>query len=123
LQEKEALLRAVLDNTPLDLWARDLDGYCIMENAALVRHWGSLLGSKPQHTDLPPDALKSWVENNNRAYAGEIVNNELAYVIDGQRRVFHNVVAPIRIGDAITGIVGYNEDITERKEAEQQIRS
>ena len=38
----------------------------------------------------------------------------------GQPRIFHNVVAPIRVEDRI---VGYNQDITERKQTEQQIRN
>src|SRR5690606_31233197 len=32
LQEKESLLRAIIDNTPLEFWARDLEGRCILEN-------------------------------------------------------------------------------------------
>lgn len=123
LQEKESMLRAIIDNTPIEFWARDLEGRCILENNALVQHWGSLLGTRPEDTNIDPDDLALWTQNNARAYAGETVDNEVVYQVDGKRRVCQNVVAPIRVNDRIIGIVGFNQDITERKEAEEQIRN
>ena len=52
LRESESLLRAMVDNTPIEIWARDLEGRCIMENAAVVAHWGSLLGKRPEDGDV-----------------------------------------------------------------------
>ncbi|MEZ5507057.1 MAG: diguanylate cyclase [Gammaproteobacteria bacterium] len=123
LQEKESMLRAIIDNTPIEFWARDMEGRCILENNALVQHWGSLLGTRPDDSDIRPEDLALWKANNARAYAGETVDNEVVYQISGKRRVCQNVVAPIRVNDRIIGIVGFNQDITERKEAEEQIRN
>jgi len=119
LRERESMLRAVIDNVPFEFWARDLDGRCFMENAVLVRHWGSLLGKRPQDETVDADDLALWVSNNARALAGEVVDDEVDYVVQGEERIFENIVAPIRVGEQIQGIFGFNIDITERRRAEQ----
>ncbi|WP_341648154.1 putative bifunctional diguanylate cyclase/phosphodiesterase [Thauera humireducens] len=121
LRERESLLRAVVDNIPAEFWARDLEGRCIMENAATVAHWGSLLGSRIDDARVSPEAHADWLASNQRAYAGETVRKEFASDIDGERRVFQCIVAPIRVGGEIVGICGFNQDITERKRHEEQI--
>lgn len=123
LEEHESLLRAIVDNTPLEYWARDMEGRAILENTLFVEHWGSLLDRLPEETDVTPEALRLWERNNQRAYAGEVVNTEVTYKVKGEERNFLNVVAPIRMHEKIVGIVGYNQDITERKRAEEQIRN
>ncbi len=123
LEERESLLRAVVDNTPVEYWARDLEGNCILENALVVKHWGSLLGSRPQEAAIPQEIINHWQENNRRAYAGEVVDAEVSYKVNGEDNVFQNVVAPIRKDGKIVGIVGFNQDITERKQADERIRN
>ncbi len=123
LQQSESLLRAILDNTPLQYWARDLEGRCIMENAQVVKHWGSLLGTRPQDANVSQQELALWLDNNHRALQGEVVEDEVMYVVDGQPRNFLNVIAPIRVDGKIIGVVGFNQDITERKAADDRIRS
>ena len=119
LRERESMLRAVFENVPFEFWARDLDGRCFMENAVLVRHWGSLLGKRPQDEAVDADELALWMRNNARALSGEVVDDEVHYVVHGEERIFENIVAPIRVGEQIQGIFGFNIDITERRRAEQ----
>ena len=121
LRSHESLLRAVVENTPFEFWARDERGHCIMENAALVQHWGSILGRPPEDTPIAPGELAIWQANNSRALAGETVDEEVEYVVDGERRIFQNIVAPIRIGTEIRGILGFNIDITERKRIQSEL--
>jgi len=121
LRESESLMRAIVDNTPVEFWARDMEGRCIMENALIVEHWGSLLGKRPQDTDLDPEEMALWQQNNQRVYAGEVVEAEVDYWVKGQRRVFNNVIAPIKVDGQIIGIVGFNQDITDRKRNEEEI--
>lgn len=122
LQEKESLLRAVVDNTPLQFWARDLDERCILQNIELVKNWGDILGKRPEDTPVSERDRAIWKANNQRAYAGEVVDCEVEYLVDGKTRIYQNTVAPIRVDDRIIGIVGFNQDITERKRADEQIR-
>ena len=123
LRSHESLLRAIVDNTPVEYWARDLEGRCIMENALVVERWGSLLGKRLEDTHTRPEDVARWQANNRRAYAGEVVDEEIQYLVGAERRTFQNVVAPVRRDGQIVGIVGFNQDITERKAAADQIRS
>jgi len=119
LRNREALLRAVVDNAPFEFWARDMDGRVIMVNKALVDHWGDLLGQRLEEAGLLPDELAKWQENNRRAYAGELVQVEAEYTVAGEQRVFQNIVAPIYADGCLQGIMGFNIDITERKRADR----
>ncbi len=123
LQKSESMLRAIVDNTPVQYWARDMEGRCIMQNALVVKHWGNLLGTRPQDSDIRPEDLELWQQNNARAYAGEVVSKEVEYLVDGEKRTFQNLVAPIKVEGQTVGIVGFNQDITERKQAEDKIRT
>jgi len=119
LRESESLLRATFDNAPFELWVRDRDNCCVIQNAALVQHWGDLLGKRPADTCVPEKTRRVWEENNRRAFEGQVVQGEVVYEVEGASRVYENVVAPIRIGEEIRGIVGFNIDITDRKRSEQ----
>jgi len=123
LQESESMLRAIVDNTPVAYWARDLDGRCIMENAMVVEFVGSQLGKTLEESGWKGEDVTAWREHNRRAYAGEVVEVEYeSYSLrHGTPRIFHVVLSPIRAGDDIVGLVGFSQDITERKRHEQRI--
>ncbi len=121
LQERESLLRAVVDNTPAEYWARDLQGRCIMQNAMTVAHWGDLLGKRVEDSFGQEPVGTDWTENNRRAYAGETVHKEIEYEIHGELRTYQCLVAPIRVGGEVVGIFGFNQDVAERKRQERQI--
>ena len=122
LRANEALLRAAFDHAPFEFWVRDRNEVCILQNAALKRHWGDILGKRPEEANISPEALAIWQANNRRAFAGEIVQGDIK-LHEGQAvRWMHNVIAPIRVGGEIQGIVGFNLDITDRVLAEAQIR-
>ncbi len=121
LQERESLLRAVVDNTPVEYWARDLQGRCIMQNAMTAAHWGDLLGKRVEDSGETEPVSADWGESNRRAYAGETVHKEVEYEIDGERRTYQCLVAPIRVDGEVVGIFGFNQDVTERKRQERQI--
>jgi len=122
LRARESLLRAVVDNVPFEFWARDRDGYCVIENGPLVAHWGSILGRRPDQTGVSASDLALWQANNARALAGEVVDEEVEYRVNDESRIFQNIIAPIRSGAEVLGILGINIDITERKRAEATLR-
>lgn len=122
LRRNESILRAAIENIPFEFWVRDQDGCMIMENEALVRHWGSLLGTCPEESLITSEELARWQDNNARAFAGETLDEELTYDQDGEPRLFRSLVVPIRMGDEVRYILGMNIDITERRKQEAALR-
>ena len=120
-RQRESLMRALIDNAPFEVWARDLDGVCILENATRVRARGSILGQKLSESAGSPEELATWLAHNRSAYAGQIVDIELANHLPGGERYFQSIVAPIIEDQLVSGIVGFNIDITRRKLAENAL--
>jgi PAS domain S-box-containing protein len=123
LHKSETRLREVFESTPFEVWVRDEQGRCIMQNAVATRHWGNHIGKRAEDSDVPEAVAAVWQANNRRALDGQVVEEEVEHVRDGQRRVYHNVVAPLRVGDEIRGILGFNIDITEAKRAEENLKA
>lgn len=121
LRQSEARLAALIENLPFNVWAYDLEGRHIIQNMASKRRWGDLLGKRLETTDVPPDMRAQWENANRRALAGEVVHEETEHPQDGEKRLYHTITAPIRHDGRITGIVGVNIDITERKRAEAAV--
>jgi diguanylate cyclase (GGDEF)-like protein/PAS domain S-box-containing protein len=123
LQERESMLRAMVDNTPVAYWARDLDGRCIMENTMVVQFVGSQLGKTMDESGWSAQDIAVWSAHNSRAYAGEVVEVEYEShsLTHEASRVFHVVLSPIKAQGNIVGIVGFSQDITERKRHEEKI--
>jgi PAS domain S-box-containing protein len=121
LRESESLLRTLIENAPFEIWARNKEGVGILENKTIVAHFGSILGKKPQHSEVDKNEPDHRNVNHQRAFNGEIVDNETEYTIHGEKRFFQQIVAPIVNDGRIEGIAGFNIDITNRKLAEIEI--
>jgi PAS domain S-box-containing protein len=121
LLEIAEVLRGAFHEAPFELWIRDLDGRVILQNAAATK-WGEPHGASVDDSNVPPEVVADWRANNARAYAGETVQNEIEYVLGGERRHYHVVVVPIRRNSTVHGILGFNIDLTDRKRAEEDLR-
>ncbi len=121
LFRKDALLKAMLRNLPFDFWARDTRQRIIMQSDESIKLWGNLAVEEEGERAVDAHTLNNWAKNNKQVLAGNIVAEDCTLVArDGILREFHSIVAPIREGDKILGILGINIDITERKLAEQE---
>jgi PAS domain S-box-containing protein len=114
LARQDALLQAMLRNLPFDFWARDLHENIIMQSDASVRLWGDLSSTRVDDADVPEEIRSTWNAVNKRVFAGETLEGEKEYLLSsGEKRIFRDIVAPIRMGEEILGILGTNIDITE----------
>lgn len=122
LRESEAHLRTAIDSIPFDFWIMAANGRYQLINAASRAHWGDSVGKTLADLEISADTRALWESNNRRAFAGELVRGEVFLEVSGQRRFFHNIVAPVRVGGEVVGILGLNVDLTELMNAEQALR-
>jgi len=123
LQKSEMFLRTFIENTPFEIWARDINGVGILENKKLVDHFGSILGHKPEYnTHETPEVLRLWELNNSRAYNGELIDEIVQYNFKNELAVYQQIIFPIQDEKHIIGIAGFNIDITERVRAEEELK-
>ena len=121
LRESEARLHAVIESLPFDLWGTDVDGRYVLQNSISRERWGDTLGKLPEDLGVDERSLSLWQENTRRVLEGEVISGEVEYDLEKPRGVYTYTIAPIRKGTDITGTVGINLDITERKQAEQRV--
>lgn len=119
LRRSEVRLRSTIESLPFDFFVIGEDGRYIIQNEVCQRHWGKLLGKLPAEAAPDDRTREIWQTNNQRAFAGETVESEVESQHDDELRHYYNIIAPIRDGVHVMGILGMNIDITERKIAEQ----
>lgn len=120
LREKETLLRTVVSNAPVILFATDREGNVTVSEGrgltAIGRKGGASVGSNvfDQYADHP-DIL----ENMRRSLAGEDVAAEVE-VVPG--RFFDVRYAPVRDEEnRVVGVMGVAVDVTEAKENREKV--
>ena len=124
LQEDNSFLRAVIENLPFEAWVCDIDRRYIIQNALDMAYWGNNTGKTVDElTDWPEETLAQWKAGDQRAFNGEQIRDEGERIVKHEKRYYSSFVGPIRVGDAILGIVGATIDTTERVRAEIALRS
>jgi PAS domain S-box-containing protein len=131
VKSKERLLRIVIDNLPSHVYVKDTDSRFLLANKACVRHMGvtsekELLGK----TDF--DVQTSDYAEKFHADEVTLMQNGKPLVIPEQEAVDYTTKQPLWLhitkiplrDDAgnMIGLVGINNDITERKRAESVLR-
>src|SRR5258708_5536809 len=133
LRRSERLLRLVLDAIPVGVAVVDPAGDLILTNPASERIWGGPIITDGQSRR---SQSRGWWHDSGRRIApddwaskraltnGEASINEVLDIeaFDGVRKIIHNSAVPIRDErQAIVGAVVVNEDVTDRKTAEQSL--
>lgn len=79
-------LRTFINNTPFQIWVRDLNNVGILENKMMVDSFGSILGKKPtDESNVDPEIAKFWEDNNIRVMNGDLIDEEIEYEMNGKK--------------------------------------
>jgi PAS domain S-box-containing protein len=123
------LLRSVLDNIPDQVYVKDTNGRFVTVNPVTARFFGlkspdDIVG-KSDFDFFTPDMAAQFTAEEQALFQGRSCVNREAVITDpsGNRRWVLSTKVPLRDRDGnITGLLGINRDITERKLAEQSVR-
>jgi PAS domain S-box-containing protein len=122
LAKSQAILEATIECLPFEFFVIGPDGRFVLENAVCRTLWGSIVGRTPEEVAPTDEVLALWLDNNRRAFAGERVDAERTFTVQGERRWTRNVLVPIRVGSRSCGVLGMCIDITKRKQAEESLK-
>ncbi len=127
----ESLLSNVLENLPVGVWITDKNGAIIHGNPASQEIWaGARYVGLDHYTEYKgwwldsgkPIEPHEWAAVRAIEYGEVSVNEEVEIEsFDGSHKIILNSAVPIYEHDDIQGVIIVNQDITERKHAEQEI--
>jgi len=132
LEQKETLLRRVLENLPVGVWITDPQGRIIQSNPAGEQIWG---GARYVGPDQYGEYKGWWLDTGKRiepqewaaaraVTKGETSLNEEVEVecFDGTHKIILNSAIPLfDAGQRILGAIIVNQDITKRKWAQKTL--
>ncbi len=129
LRQQQALFQAFLDNAPIAIYAKDLEGRYTLGNHYMAVQMGierieDFIGKRDQ--DFPVhDATEVWNEQANAVIrTRSIVTKEVTVPTRNGNRTHLDVKFPlISASGELYGIAGVATDITERKHAEERLQS
>ena len=133
LRERESFLQKIFDILPVGLWFVDKNGNLMRGNPAGVKIWGAephVAPSEygvfrarrlPSGKEIAPD---DWALVHTIKYGMTIVDELLEIdAFDGKKKVILNYTAPVMDDHGeIQGAIVLNQDITDRKRAEEQLQ-
>ena len=123
------LLRAVIDNLPISIYTKDLQGRYVLNNVRNLRLLGAAseaeVRGKTVFDFFPREIAGLFAEDDRRVLQdGVVVQHEEPFVdpVTGRAGWFHTTKIPLRLrdGSGIAGLVGVSRDITAQKMAERQ---
>jgi len=122
LHNKNHLLETLVNELPYEFWVRDENDRLIILSDCCKKTWGNLGEKTPEESGISSDTLNKWKKNNLRALSGELIQEEIEYLINGEKRYYYNILNAFKKDGKIVGTVGTNIDITDRKLIEEKLR-
>ena len=126
LRQREAYLRAILDNFPFEVWLKNLEGHYLAVNqmAASQHGWPSGQSIVGKHfSDLidPSFVTPAFEQEQEVIATGSARQIEWLMPIKGEPRWHESYIAPLVVDGHLAGTVGYSRDISERKQFELEL--
>lgn len=120
--DSDRRLQAAIDILPQGLWICDEHGRVVLQNEISRGRWDDLVGVRVDEAPVPEEVRADWHHAVRRALEGKLVRVAPQYPVGGDQRVFDHLVAPLRVGSRVVGVVSVKTDVTERLRTENQLR-
>jgi PAS domain S-box-containing protein len=126
LRVREQYQRALLDNFPFMVWLKDEESRFLAVNRAFAETVGRPVNDLLAKTDLdiwPVDLAQGYRADDRVVLAsGRSKQVEELIETEGRRTWFETYKSAVSVGGRVFGTVGFARDITERKEAEWNLK-
>jgi PAS domain S-box-containing protein len=124
---KHSQLQAIIDNSPLMIWAKDRDYrylFANTEHEVLGPADGAPIVGRRDADFMPPDVAEMSMESDREVLeTGRTVQVEQRIEVHGRARSYLVQKFPLRDEDVVYGVCGIAIDTTERQEREDALRS
>ncbi|HEX7927091.1 MAG TPA: PAS domain-containing protein, partial [bacterium] len=128
LQRSRALLQAVFDTIPHDVWVKDRDARYVQANRQLLQTFGTTMEAIAGRPNAMP-ASPAEMETITRSDMAVIRSGQTSDLInsrtfpDGSVHQFRVIKTPLRDETGqVAGLVGIAEDVTDRMRSERELR-
>jgi PAS domain S-box-containing protein len=131
-RRSDALLRSIVDTSPHVLFAKDADSRILMANEAVGGFYGlsaaevigQLQSDLHARHGIRPDEIEKWLADDRRVIETGIAieSEETGTDNTGATLHFQTGKYPLDLQDGRRGVLVISQDVTERKNAEEQVR-
>ncbi len=129
LEQERNLLRTLIDHIPDVVYVKDKDSRFIVCNKALAEFWdkegkGDIIGKTDFDLFEHTKAQRFFDEEQKVMQTGQSLINQEGQITDKTGNVLYGLTTKVPLWDSagnITGIMGINRDITERKNTEHKL--
>jgi len=127
VRQRDAWLRAILENAPIEIALKDRQGRIMAASRNVAELVGTTSEEAVGHTSadfIPGDVAEIYMAADRRVVeTGEPIQHEVTETWSGKTRHYLNAKFPLRDEDgAILGVCSLTNDITGLKEAEERYR-
>jgi PAS domain S-box-containing protein len=124
---KHAQLQAIIDNSPLMIWAKDREFrylFANLEHDALGPRDGAPIVGRRDSDFLPAEMAEMFMSSDREVLeTGRTLQVEQRIQVQGRERCYLVQKFPLRDEDDVYGVCGIAIDMTERQEREDALRS
>jgi signal transduction histidine kinase/CheY-like chemotaxis protein/PAS domain-containing protein len=115
-REAHARLDALVNAMPFAVWERSGPNFTVRhQNAESLAVWGDMRGQGID--DAPPHVREVWKQQLADAMTGEVIRGRREYADGDIVRTVDEIIAPVVVGDRISGVVGIAIDASEEARA------